>query len=182
VKSRRQLKSGVTRTGHKEPVSDTCSRIFYSCHERGWLFLLRHWKILPCLSTLDPSRWTFCQNREMQTESRGDFGKTKRDLKLERTWRSDTPRCVTAVQCEGAKPEILPWSIILLRYIAKRRKAPFFFNLGSLSCGFPCDKFLVSVRMKLMKMAVFWTVAPCRLVWVYRRLRGLYCLHYQGDE
>jgi hypothetical protein len=32
------------------------------------------------------------------------------------------------------------------------------------------------------KMAVFWVVAPCRLVWVYRRFGGLYCLHHQGDE
>jgi hypothetical protein len=31
-----------------------------------------------------------------------------------------------------------------------------------------------------MKMAVFWVLAPCRLVWVYRRFRGLYCLHHQG--
>jgi hypothetical protein len=32
-----------------------------------------------------------------------------------------------------------------------------------------------------MKMAVFWVVAPCRLVRVYRRFRGLYCLHHQGE-
>jgi hypothetical protein len=29
-------------------------------------------------------------------------------------------------------------------------------------------------------MAVFWVVAPCRLVWVYQRFRGLYCLHHHG--
>jgi hypothetical protein len=33
-----------------------------------------------------------------------------------------------------------------------------------------------------LKMAVFWVVAPCRLLSVYRRFRGLYCLHHQGDE
>jgi hypothetical protein len=33
-----------------------------------------------------------------------------------------------------------------------------------------------------IKMAVFWVVASCRLVWVYRRFRGLYCLHHQGDD
>jgi hypothetical protein len=33
-----------------------------------------------------------------------------------------------------------------------------------------------------MKMAVFWIVAPCRLVWVYQHSRGLYCLHHQGDD
>jgi hypothetical protein len=32
----------------------------------------------------------------------------------------------------------------------------------------------------VMKMAVFWVVAPCTLVWVYQRFRGLYCLHHQG--
>jgi hypothetical protein len=32
-----------------------------------------------------------------------------------------------------------------------------------------------------MKMAVFWDVAPCSLV-DYRRLRGVFCLHHQGDE
>jgi hypothetical protein len=30
-------------------------------------------------------------------------------------------------------------------------------------------------------MAAFWVVAPCRLVWVYRPVRGPYCLHFQGD-
>jgi hypothetical protein len=33
-----------------------------------------------------------------------------------------------------------------------------------------------------VKMAVFWVVAPCRLVRVYRRFRGLYCLHHQRDR
>jgi hypothetical protein len=33
-----------------------------------------------------------------------------------------------------------------------------------------------------MKMAASWVIAPCRLVWVYRRFRGLYCLHHRGDE
>jgi hypothetical protein len=32
----------------------------------------------------------------------------------------------------------------------------------------------------IMKMAVFWVVAPCRLVEVYRRFGGDCCLHYQG--
>jgi hypothetical protein len=31
-------------------------------------------------------------------------------------------------------------------------------------------------------MAVFWDVAPCSLVEVYQRLRGVCCLHHQGDE
>jgi hypothetical protein len=35
---------------------------------------------------------------------------------------------------------------------------------------------------KCMKLAVFWVVAPCRPVWGYRRFRGLYCLHHQGDD
>jgi hypothetical protein len=30
-------------------------------------------------------------------------------------------------------------------------------------------------------MAVFWVVAPCSLVEVYRRFRGAYCLHHQGE-
>jgi hypothetical protein len=29
------------------------------------------------------------------------------------------------------------------------------------------------------KMAVFWFVAPCSLVEVYRRFRGAYCLHHE---
>jgi hypothetical protein len=33
-----------------------------------------------------------------------------------------------------------------------------------------------------LKMAVFWVVAVCSLVEVYRRFRGARCLHYQGDE
>jgi hypothetical protein len=33
-----------------------------------------------------------------------------------------------------------------------------------------------------MKMAVFWVVAPCSLVENFRRFRGSYSLHNQGDE
>jgi hypothetical protein len=33
-----------------------------------------------------------------------------------------------------------------------------------------------------MNMAVFWVVAPCSLVELYRRFRGAYCLHHQGDS
>jgi hypothetical protein len=33
-----------------------------------------------------------------------------------------------------------------------------------------------------LKMAVFWVVAPCRPVEVYRRFKGACCLHHQGDE
>jgi hypothetical protein len=34
----------------------------------------------------------------------------------------------------------------------------------------------------LMKIAVFWVVAPCSLVEVYQRFRGPCCLHHQGDD
>jgi hypothetical protein len=34
----------------------------------------------------------------------------------------------------------------------------------------------------MLKMAVFWVVAPCSLVEVYQRFRGPCCLHHQGDE
>jgi hypothetical protein len=34
----------------------------------------------------------------------------------------------------------------------------------------------------LLKIAVFWVVAPCSLVEVYKRFRGPCCLHHQGDE
>jgi hypothetical protein len=33
-----------------------------------------------------------------------------------------------------------------------------------------------------MKMAVFWVVAPCTLVEVYRRFRDAFCLLHQGDK
>jgi hypothetical protein len=33
-----------------------------------------------------------------------------------------------------------------------------------------------------IETAVFWVVAPCRLVEVYWRFRGACCLLYQGDE
>jgi hypothetical protein len=32
------------------------------------------------------------------------------------------------------------------------------------------------------KMAVFCVVSPCNMVDVYRRFRGAYCLHHQGDD
>jgi hypothetical protein len=33
-----------------------------------------------------------------------------------------------------------------------------------------------------MNMAVFWVVAPCSLVEVYRRFRGACCLHHEGSQ
>jgi hypothetical protein len=33
-----------------------------------------------------------------------------------------------------------------------------------------------------MKMAIFWAVAPCSLVEVFRRFGGACCFHHQGDE
>jgi hypothetical protein len=35
--------------------------------------------------------------------------------------------------------------------------------------------------MVILKKAVFWVIAPCRLVWIYRCFRGLYCLHHPSD-
>jgi hypothetical protein len=37
-------------------------------------------------------------------------------------------------------------------------------------------------RSASMMMAVFWVVAPCSLVEVYRRFRSACCLHYQDDR
>jgi hypothetical protein len=42
-------------------------------------------------------------------------------------------------------------------------------------------KFQVLKAMS-MKMAVFWVVAPCSLVEVYRRFKGAFCLHHESDE
>jgi hypothetical protein len=33
------------------------------------------------------------------------------------------------------------------------------------------------IKGKIIKMAVFWAVVPCRLVYVYCSFRGLYSLH-----
>jgi hypothetical protein len=40
-------------------------------------------------------------------------------------------------------------------------------------------QFLTAVSMK---MAVLWVVEQCSLVEVYRRFRGVYCLHHQSIE
>jgi hypothetical protein len=38
-----------------------------------------------------------------------------------------------------------------------------------------CSEVLTATSVK---MSVFWVVAPCSLVCVYQRFRGLYCLHH----
>jgi hypothetical protein len=38
------------------------------------------------------------------------------------------------------------------------------------------------IRLFIIMMAIFWVVAPCRLVEVYRRFRGACCLHHQDDH
>jgi hypothetical protein len=35
---------------------------------------------------------------------------------------------------------------------------------------------------KILKFRVFWDVAPCSLIGVDQRFRGVYCLHHQGDH
>jgi hypothetical protein len=50
-----------------------------------------------------------------------------------------------------------------------------------------CSTNISIVRFEVLtavstKMAVFWVVAQCCLVEVYRRLRGPFCLHHQGDN
>jgi hypothetical protein len=56
------------------------------------------------------------------------------------------------------------------------------------NCGFflLCLKLIEMVRFQVltaasMKMTVFWVVAPCNLIDVYRHFRGACCLHHQGS-
>jgi hypothetical protein len=46
-------------------------------------------------------------------------------------------------------------------------------------CNLQVDQLLVAYTEDT-KVAVFWDVAPCSLVEVYRRVRGAYCLLHQG--
>jgi hypothetical protein len=51
----------------------------------------------------------------------------------------------------------------------------------------PKSWYLPTVRFQVLttasiKLAVFWVVAPCSLIEVYRRFRGACCLHHQGDR
>jgi hypothetical protein len=38
----------------------------------------------------------------------------------------------------------------------------------------------ISRPTSLLKMAVFWVVAPCSLVEIYRRFKDACCLYHQG--
>jgi hypothetical protein len=80
-------------------------------------------------------------------------------------WRAD-PALINATFMEK-----LPGACnnILAIYVTRPRDRKFFVRF----------QVLTAVGMKL---AIFWVVAPCSLVEVYRRLRGAYCLHYQGDR
>jgi hypothetical protein len=44
-----------------------------------------------------------------------------------------------------------------------------------------CDR-STNQSYSIVKIAVFWVVAPCSLVEVHQRFRGPCCLHPQGDE
>jgi hypothetical protein len=46
----------------------------------------------------------------------------------------------------------------------------------------PDHSFLPSSYKIYLKFRVFWDVTPCSHVEVYRRFRGAYCLHHQGDS
>jgi hypothetical protein len=47
---------------------------------------------------------------------------------------------------------------------------------------FIIQRLLVAQEFNFIDMAVFWVVAPCSLIQVYRRFRGAWCLRHQGDE
>jgi hypothetical protein len=53
---------------------------------------------------------------------------------------------------------------------------------GSYESKFSTIKYDLKFSGRCMKMAVFWVVAPRRLVWVYQPFRGLYCFHQQGHH
>jgi hypothetical protein len=54
--------------------------------------------------------------------------------------------------------------------------------LGSITVTILVKDYKLRSFSLCMQMAVFWAVALCRLVRVFRRFGGLYCLHHQGDE
>jgi hypothetical protein len=43
-------------------------------------------------------------------------------------------------------------------------------------------RMMCHVTNKLLKMTVFWIVAPCSLIEVYRPFRGACCLHHLEDR
>jgi hypothetical protein len=58
---------------------------------------------------------------------------------------------------------------------------------NNIECNTPSIKpfrfiFLSKFCRVHLKMTVFWDVAPCRLVEVYRRFRGAYCFHHRGNH
>jgi hypothetical protein len=50
-----------------------------------------------------------------------------------------------------------------------------------LNCHTATAKYQV-LKAVSMKMAVIWVVVSCSLVKVYRRFRGVYCLHHYGED
>jgi hypothetical protein len=38
------------------------------------------------------------------------------------------------------------------------------------------------LTMAIMKMAVYWVLVSCSVVYVYRRFRGAYCFHNKADN
>jgi hypothetical protein len=73
---------------------------------------------------------------------------------------------------------------ILLIYTMAQQTASVFFSYANtwLCCWHEkCLRFQVLTAAST-EMTVFWTVAPCSLVEVYRRLRGACGLHNQGDD
>jgi hypothetical protein len=61
------------------------------------------------------------------------------------------------------------------------------FKYLKIGCGLYYSNYDTVVRFEvltvtIMKLAVFWDVAPCILVITDRRFRGVYCLHHQADD
>jgi hypothetical protein len=81
-------------------------------------------------------------------------------------------RIVWTHQAKDHSIQHLHWSHASLLYVS---------YVTVCSASYIQNSMLIETNM-LMKMAVFWVVAPCSLVEVHQRFRSLRCLHHQGDD
>jgi hypothetical protein len=56
------------------------------------------------------------------------------------------------------------------------------FEVCSVAIGIAKNILTIIVEDDYLLMAVFWVVARCSLIEVYRRFKGACCLHHQGDD
>jgi hypothetical protein len=91
---------------------------------------------------------------------------------------------ISWTSCITSHCRILPWCCFLVGWTMSVSVCSHIAVLLYSRCPWSVrrhEKYVRNYKLNIFKMAAFWFVAPCRIVRVYQRFRGLYDVHHCPD-